>query len=328
MMAATSTADALDPVPADDLLLTLAPCPLCSGYEGEPVAVGSDLAQGATKESFLAVSCRDCGLIRLDPRPAVAARPRLYPPSSFAAPDSSPRTAVRSARAVARLAARCCRDLPTDARVLELAYSARLHLDELRRAGRPTWLLEGITPHETLARSSRLRGWAVDLGRADSVRERAGTYDAVLLLHALEHSEDPVSEMISALRLLRVGGRLVVIAANTDSAVAQVFRGRHWAGYDFPRHLTLFDTRVLRRMAAEAGFQVERITTRGSPLVWVDSTINLLRDWTGLSWLAGPARRGSAILGVLAAVVEAVARLKGRGAWLEAVLRKPEGSQG
>jgi hypothetical protein len=105
--------------------------------------------------------------------------------------------------------------------------------------------------------------------------------------------------------------------------VARLFRGRHWAGYDFPRHLTLFEARVLRRMAVEAGFQVERIATVGSPRTWVDSTFNLLQDWAALSWLTRPARRGSAIVHGLAVPVEAVARLMGRGAWLEAVLRKP-----
>ncbi|MCI0404662.1 MAG: class I SAM-dependent methyltransferase [candidate division Zixibacteria bacterium] len=308
-------------------LLVLAPCPVCGGDQAEPVAVGSDLAHRTTGDNFLAVCCRECGLVRLDPRPDAATRPSLYPPSCFGARSQATWAARRSARAAARLAARRCRPLPSDARLLELGYSTRLHLDELRRAGPPTWALEGVSPHDTLARTYRLRGFAVGIGRADSLTGYAEAYDAVLLLHALEHSEDPLNELISARRLLRPGGRVVILTANTDSMVARLFQGRHWAGYDFPRHLTLFEARVLRRMAVEAGYQVERIATVGSPLAWVDSTANLLQDWAALSWLARPARRGSAILYGLAVLVEAMARLRGRGAWLEAVLRKLEGSQ-
>jgi SAM-dependent methyltransferase len=314
-------------VVADDLTMVRAPCPLCGGDRAEPVAVGNDLARRASRESFLAVCCGDCGLVRLDPRPEASALTVLYPPTCFEAEGTSPRSERGAARAAARRAARWCRSLPHDARLLELGYSTQLHLDELRRFGRATWLLEAVTPHEALARSYRLRGFAVELGRADALTEYAGAYDAVLLLHALEHSEDPLGELVSARRLLRPGGRLVVLAANTESLVARLFSGRHWSGYDFPRHLTLFQGRVLRRMAEEAGYRVERIASVASPSAWADSTSNLLQDWAALSSLAAPARYGSAVLRGIALPVEALARLRGRGAWIEAILRKPDGGR-
>jgi len=327
MMGAASAEATAGSPRSGGLHLVLAPCPGCGGDQAEPVAVGTDLAHRSTGDSFLAVRCCGCGLVRLDPRPDAVARPGLYPPSCFDVPGVIPWTARRAARAAGRLAARRCRALPADARLLELGYAPRLHLDQLSRSGPPTWLLEAVTPHDTLAHASRLRGFAVGLGRADSLRDQADVYDAVLLLHALEHSEDPLGELISARRLLRAGGRVVILTANTDSVVARLFQGRHWAGYDFPRHLTLFEAGVLRRMAVEAGLEVERIVTAGSPSAWVDSIINLLQDWAPLSWLAGPARRGSALLHGVAVPVETMARLGGRGAWLEAVLRKPEGGQ-
>jgi SAM-dependent methyltransferase len=323
-MAATLGERAADRAAAAGSLLVRSACPLCGEDQAEPVAVGNDLTHQSTRETFLAVCCRECGLIRLDPRPHVAMLPALYPPSCFGVPGSAARAARSSARATARLAARRCHAVPPGGRLLELGYSTRLHLDELRRIASPTWLLEGVTPHEMLARTFRLKGFAVGLGRADSLAEPADAYDAVLLLHALEHSEDPSSEVLSARRCLRPGGRLIILTPNTDSVVARLFRGRHWSGYDFPRHLTLFDARTLRRLAVEAGFEIERIATVGSAQDWVDSIDNLLQDWAGLSWLSQPARWGSAILRGLAVLPEAMARLGGRGAWLEAVLRKPD----
>lgn len=309
------------------LLLVSAPCPVCGEHEAEPVAVGSDLAHRSSGDSFLAVCCRGCGLVRLDPRPDPTVRDRLYPTGCFVAPGSARGIARSSARAAARLAARRCHGLSPAARLLELGYSTRLHLDHLRRAVPSTWVLEAVTPHATLAHGFGRAGFTVRLGRADSLAEHAGGYDALLLLHALEHAEDPLGELIAARRLLRIDGRLVILTANTDSLVARVFQGRHWAGYDFPRHPTLFEARVLRRMAAEAGFQVERIATVGSPAAWAGSLVNLLEDWAPLSWSAGPARRGAAILQGLAWPLETAARLGGRGAWLEVILRKPEVSR-
>jgi hypothetical protein len=152
-------------------------------------------------------------------------------------------------------------------------------------------------------------------------------YDAVLLLHALEHAEDPLGELLSAYRLLRPGGLLGILTANTDSLVARLFQGRHWSGYDFPRRLCLFEAGVLRRMANQTGFHVDHMGTVGSPSAWVDSTVNLLQDWAAPSGLVPAARTGSVILNALAVPIEAMALLRGRGAWLEAVLRKPEGKR-
>ena len=228
--------------PQVELKLVLVPCPLCGEDEAEPVAVGSDLAHGTTSDSFLAVRCGGCELVYLRPRPAAEERLRLYPPSYFSPSDARSRPERRRAHAVARRMVRACPSPPPNARLLEVGYGARLHLGELRRCGPRTWVLEVVTPHETLARAGRSEGFIVYPGRGRALEDRGAIYDVVFLLHALEHCESPLEELKSLRRLIRPGGRLILLTENADSAVGRVFRGRHWAGYDFPRHLIIDGT--------------------------------------------------------------------------------------
>lgn len=303
-------------------------CPVCGGEEAEPVAVGNDFAHGTTGDSFLAVRCRECELVYLNPHPAEGEHLRLHPPSYFSPSECGARTGLRSMRALVRQAVRYCGALPRNARLLEVGYGAALHLDGVRRAGPRTWVLEAVTPHESLARSARQGGEIVYQGRADALQDLRAAFDAVLLLHGLEHCASPVHELLSLRRLLRAGGRLVILTHNADSAVRRLFEGRHWAGYDFPRHASLFGPRTLRRLAATTGYEVERLSTARNSQMWVRSAAHLFKDWNASPWLIHRSRPGALLLGGLASLAEGAAHLAGRGARLEAVLRKPEETDG
>jgi hypothetical protein len=309
------------------LKLALTLCPLCGEDRAEPVAVGNDLSHGTTADSFLALRCRECELVYLSPRPVAEERPRLYPPSYFARLLSGSHQRDEVPPAIARWTVRHHRSLPSHARLLEVGYGASLHLEELHQAGTRTWVWEAVTPHEDLAQSVRQAGFMVHPAPAQALGNVGATYDGVLLFLALEHCEAPLQELLSLSGLLGAGGRLVIVTQNADSAVGRLFAGRHWAGYDFPRHLSLFRPRTLRRLAARAGLEVERLGTIRNSDVWLRSTANLLLDWNAPWWLRRHAEPGSLVLGTLAALVEAVSHLRGKGALLEAVLRKPENTK-
>jgi SAM-dependent methyltransferase len=301
-------------------------CPVCLLDEAEPVAVGEDFAHRVTEDSFLAVGCPGCGLVYLSPQPAFEEHARVYPPSYFspARGDRAGRGGARRARAAARRAVRACGSLRPDARVLEVCYGATVHLDGLRASGPRTWVLEAVTPHETLARSARHSGFTVCQGYPHELEHRTADYDAVLLLYGLEHCPSPVEELESIGRLLRPGGMLLILTENADSTVGRLFRGRHWAGYDFPRHRALFGPRPLHRLAEATGFEVTRIRTLPASEPWLRSAALLLQDWASQSRLASIARLATPFLSGLAWIVDAGCSLRGRGARLEAALRKPE----
>ncbi|MGI8521427.1 MAG: class I SAM-dependent methyltransferase [Actinomycetota bacterium] len=299
-------------------------CPLCGEYEAEPVAVGNDLAEGTTPECFLAVSCRGCGLVYLNPRPRREERARFWPRAGTSAAQPGWRTP--EARRIAREALRLCGRLPGNARVLEVGYGARLHLTELRDAAPSGWTFEGVTPHVELALAARQAGFAVHEGDARVMEPLGLRYHAVLLLHALECRESPVGELTALRGLLAPGGRLIILSHNVESAVGRIFQGRHWAGYDFPRHLALLGPRVMPRLAEGAGLEMERLRTLGNSRIWARSAANLLRDWNAPAWLNRWVDREAFPFGGLGRLAEGVSQRRGKGAVLAAMMRRREES--
>jgi SAM-dependent methyltransferase len=318
----------VEPVPAlmppDDPRLALTSCPLCGEDDAEPVAVGADFAHDTTPASFLAVRCRSCDLVYLNPRPAAGDLARLYPTAYFGPPPSGARR-PRQSRAVVRHLTRLAKVLPRDARLVTAGYGPRLYLEDILHAGRPAWTLEVVTPHATLAASARQAGIAVSDGTARALKSQGALYDAILLFDALEHCQEPLAELLALGELLRPGGHIAILTPNADSAVSHRFRGRHWDGYDFPRHATLFGPRSLRQLAARAGLDIERLATVPDPGMWSRSAANLLRDWGPTRWLTRSPRWGALLAGAPARLAEGVARRDHRAGVLEAVLRKPEG---
>jgi SAM-dependent methyltransferase len=236
-------------------------CFLCEDDDADPVAVGQDFDLSSSPETFLAVRCRRCGLVYLNPAPTV--NQVEHPPSPGGA----------LGREIARFRHR----LGDSARVLDV---------------------RGIE----------------DLDNA------SGAYDGVLLSSVLERVNDPLSALKATRELLRPGGTAFVATPNTEGTVSQVFRGRHWSGYNFPRHRNLFCADVLRQASEKAGLERVSVRTVGAPDAWVRSVRNTMSDWRLPHWsLAG--LRGIAFLGGTA--IEWWQRLRGKGGILVASLRRP-----
>ena len=309
--------------PAPGLQLVLIDCPLCGEGEGEPVAVGKDFAHGVTQDSFLVLACGSCGLLYLNPRPGPEERRRLYPAEYFRGEESASRTHQRPCvRALLELV-RSCRIAKPSAHVLEVGYGPTLHVTCLRQAGPGSWVLDVATPHSSLARAAEGAGCRVYETPAEALDEGPARYDLVVLVYALEHCAFPLEELASLRRLLRPGGRLVVVTPNAGSRTCRLFRGRHWTGYDFPRHPCLYDAGALRRLAEASGFTVERLRARNHGGMWVRSAENFLADWAVPAWVR---RLGAGMLPLLSGPVQLAERLNGTnatGAQLEAILRKP-----
>jgi len=78
----------------------------------------------------------------------------------------------------------------------------------------------------------------------------AGIADVVITNHALEHTLDPLSELMSLYDALRVGGRLLaVVPCERDS--------RAYASGDINRHLFAWTPMTFGNLLDEAGYRVE-----------------------------------------------------------------------
>jgi SAM-dependent methyltransferase len=333
--ASPSTTLATDAPGADaapPLALVHVACCVCGADEGAPEGVGEDFEYRTSPDSFLAMRCRRCGLVYLDPRPAPSELPRIYPPTYHAFDFSAERYGFvyRVRRALeARRAMQWCRGLPGDARILDVGCGDGFHLRLLRDFGPGGWSLEGVDASPRAVDAARRAGLTVHQGTVETMALPEAQYDLVLLIATIEHVDDPPGVLRAVRRLLRPGGRVVIVTDNTETLDFALFHGRHWGGYHFPRHFNLFNRGTLARLADTVGLEVASIGTVVSPVNWVYSIRNTLVDWHAPSWLVERfSLRAPVALGVFTAF-DTLHQMTGHGALLRAILRRPaEGDTG
>lgn len=307
------------------LTLSFQVCCLCGVEDAEPTAVGEDFEYRTSADTFMAMRCRGCGLVFLNPRPSLETLDRIYPPT-YHAFQFSPENFGLAHRVRSWLEARrllsYCKGLGDEARILDIGCGDGFHLRLLRKFGRPGWQLEGVDTSERAVASARGAGLTIHQGTVETADLHEGSYDLVLLIATIEHVADPPGILRAATQLLRAGGRVVVITDNTATLDFHVFGRRHWGGYHFPRHWNLFDKRSLRLLAEQAGLEVVRVSTILSPVNWVYSIRNWLADRRAPSWLIERFSLNARFsLGVFT-IVDSLFQLLRRGALLKLIGQK------
>jgi SAM-dependent methyltransferase len=297
-----------EPGPAEYRLVP-ASCILCDHDDAEPVAVGKDFSDPGGSEAFLAVSCRTCGLIYLNP--AVA------PPDRDFDPDNAPDRDVRlfsgtdgwiTGRALAREITRFAKRLPSQGHLVYLGDAGAERPDIVRRSLGANWLVETrpVLPH----------------GEVEWSNLADASYDAVLMIGVLEQVNDPLAALKVVSRLLRPGGLVLIVTPYTQSSASNVFRGRHWSGYSFPRHPNLFDGKSLGRAAGLAGLSLITVRTAPAPRAWLESARNLMADWRSPAWMVTALGQPSFAVRAAATAIEWSQQVQSKGGLLVAAFQR------
>ena len=317
------------PEPAPDLApmqWSWVRCCICDVDDCDPIAVGEDFEYGTSLETFRAVRCRRCDLIYLNPRPAPSELSRIYPPEYHSFDFSEERFGlvyeVRR-RLEARRLLSWCRGLRENARIVDVGCGDGFHLGLLREYGARSWSLEGVDPSEQAVATARRAELTAHQGTVEELGLPRASYDLALLIMTIEHVESPPSVLSAVREILRPGGRVVIVTDNADSPDFSIAGGRHWGGYHFPRHFNLFTAATLRSLARRTGFEVEDLRTAVSPVNWVFSIRNALVDWRAPGWLVEQFALDTPATLALFTALDAVMAASGRGAILNAVLRRP-----
>ena len=301
-------------------------CCVCDDDDAQPIAVGEDFEYRTCADCFLAMRCRGCGLVYLSPRPDLDELSRIYP-SSYHAFDFSPERfgVIYKVRRwlEARRVLSWCKDLPDDARILDVGCGDGFHLRLLRDFGKPSWRLEGVDLSCEAVDCARQAGLEVHEGKLEELDLPEQSYDLVFLVMTIEHIESPPETLAAVRSLLRPGGKVVIVTDNTSSPDFQIFQGRHWGGYHFPRHWNLFNRDAMRSLADKVDLEVVEIATQVSPVNWVYSLRNLLVDWGAPPWIYNRFSLQSPVTLAAFTVVDNFFCLIGRGALLRAILRRP-----
>jgi SAM-dependent methyltransferase len=319
---AAATSDA-----PSSLALVSAHCPVCGIDIGEPIGVGEDFEYRTCADSFVAMQCPTCGVVYLNPRPAESEFARIYP-ANYHAFDFTPQEFGFVFKVRRRLEARRMRDwcagVPDNAKILDVGCGDGFHLKLLKDFGRPTWTLEGIDLDERAVVAAARNGLDVKQAAVESADLPPNNYDLIMLIMTIEHVADPRGLLARICELLKPGGRVVIVTDNIGSLDFRIFRGRHWGGYHFPRHWTLFDKNSLVTLGRSVGLEPLRVRTATSPVNWVYSIRNMLDDWGAPRWWVNRFSLHSPVSLGFFTMIDSVLNVLGRGSILQVILRKPE----
>ena len=150
---------------------------------------------------------------------------------------------------------------PPAVRLLDVGCSSGAFLLTARKLGLKT---TGVEPSAEAAATARRAGLNVFTGFLEAARFPDASFDAATLIEVIEHLRDPRSLLAECRRVLRPGGILLVTTPNAGSWTARLM-GARWDAFSLTAmagHISFFNPRSMRLIAARTGFGVARIETR------------------------------------------------------------------
>jgi 2-polyprenyl-3-methyl-5-hydroxy-6-metoxy-1,4-benzoquinol methylase len=142
----------------------------------------------------------------------------------------------------------------TKGKMLDVGCGGGRFLNRMQRIG---WDVEGIDFDAVATKEVASKyGFTVHTGDLRDVQLAENTYDVVVMSHAIEHVFDPESLLTEIRRILKIGGRLLLVTPNANSIAHRRF-GAYWRGLEVPRHIQIFSLSGLETVVKKAGLILE-----------------------------------------------------------------------
>lgn len=157
-------------------------------------------------------------------------------------------------------------------RLLDVGCGAGRFLNKMRSL---KWEVMGVETDKQAALVAREHfDLNVHVGTVQEAQFADNEFDAISMHHVIEHVDNPIEILKECLRVLKVGGRLVIITPNLRSFGHRLFHDS-WRGLEVPRHLQIFSPKSLKKCADQAGFRTVRVKTIAqlSRYIWVTSRL-------------------------------------------------------
>jgi len=235
-------------------------CVLCGSDRFARLFRASDRLYHTTAKEFDVVRC-ECGLMRLDPQPALDELPKYYPATYWFASEGSATASLEEGyrrlvlRDHVRFVEGALNGVAGNGPLLDLGCGGGLFLGMMRERG---FRVLGLDLSREAARVAWERQQVPAVcGSFESAPLREGSLASITMFHVLEHAPDPRAVLATAHALLRPGGKLVVQVPNAASWQCRLL-GRSWNGMDVPRHLYDFRDLDLENLLRTCGFEVVR----------------------------------------------------------------------
>jgi 2-polyprenyl-3-methyl-5-hydroxy-6-metoxy-1,4-benzoquinol methylase len=136
-------------------------------------------------------------------------------------------------------------------RLLDVGCGAGDWLLRMRDLG---WQAQGMDFDPGAVAEARRAGLDVRLGSLEEQDYSGQSFDAITLNHVIEHLPDPIGTLKHCFKLLKPGGKLVVVTPNGSSLGHHFFKA-NWRGLEIPRHLFVFSHGSLKKALERAGFE-------------------------------------------------------------------------
>jgi len=164
--------------------------------------------------------------------------------------------------------------LQTGGRLLKVGCGSGTMLARMAGYG---WDVTGLDFDERAVANARAKGLEVHHGSLAQQRYSEHTFDAVVMSHVIEHVAEPEALLRECLRILKPGGKLVVVTPNVSGRMHAKYR-KNWLHLDPPRHLFLFSPTALATLVDKAGYRDVTVSTT------VRDAAGLWRASRSLAW--------------------------------------------
>ncbi len=143
--------------------------------------------------------------------------------------------------------------MPTGNALLEVGCHAGVLLDRFRDQG---WSVSGVEPDASAARFARSHyGLDVQASTLEDAGYERASFDAVVMLHVIEHLDDPAGTVAAAARVLRPHGWLVVETPVYDTLMYRLL-GKRERSLSCDGHIVFYTGRTLTALLEKCGFEL------------------------------------------------------------------------
>lgn len=214
------------------------------------------------------VICNRCGFMYANPQEAIdcerlqaAEDPQVYDAEENRLYFEKQQTQLPDNLHALRVLNELC---PKRGNLLEIGSFCGIFLNRIRQDG---WTVSGLDPDRSAAQYAR-KTYGLNIVNAVLPCPELPTqnYDAVVMLHVIEHMPDPSENLVDIYRILKPGGVLVVETPRFDSLIFKILGRRERSLSNCYGHIQFFTVPSLRAMLEKCGFEVVRVDLVGRTL--------------------------------------------------------------
>jgi len=240
-------------------------CNVCDDNNAELIFSEKDKFRKST-DKFNIVRCRKCGLVYINPRPALEEIVKFYPDTyswkETISADSFFTKFIRKLEKLYRFhllnyeARKVLKNTGlSSGKLLDVGCGTGDRLQVFREKGFDTFGVEFSSSARYAKEQLKLNVFEGDLFAAHFTDD---SFDIVTMYNVLEHLHDPAEMLREARRILKKEGFLIIQVPNIDSLQFKLFKNK-WIAIDVPRHLYYFNPDMIKSYLTKQGFEMIKI---------------------------------------------------------------------